>query len=1057
MVPVSEVTLHAAPLPTPRISSGDVFAKNLPMTEVLICNIFSGPFREDGIPFFAKQANENVRVVSYDTEIDINYDIADELLWKRLYNKLDADVFDGTGWAPPCSTFANARGNSPGERLRGPQPLRGATGNDRYGLQGLSIVDKDAVRLGTLLAVRTAAGLVLCLKKRIPFFYETPWPTAGKINMTLLDEFMEVVCHPEVVMWKVHQCRLDALTTKPTLLMTFLLEHDPEPLVCNHQDQWWVVPSSGITHHQPHPPLRGKEWAILYDSWDQAVWYPPPPANADWLTRSAAAYPARMNKMLATMLAVAAAKRHAFRNAAPLRDLGTADSLLSQSDMIRVGRWNNTLVRADIAKPSQSKDSRSGATTGFDSQVQFSARLRCGFTDTRAEDEKMAVGGLRRCSKSVDKIPGWLDIGEIIFNKLSGFLNMNPAAVSRAIKSIGTTDQSTVNALGEDIQAVREILVTTLQVTGDGKSAASEVYGGILEAWRLAARDPDWAVCSWFETGAPAGILLDIPACDIFPSYPDEDRDDPMDLITDFEDFVNHDASDEDDLAFTEFERITDKGWALKFGTLQEVVDYLGCEPVLSKVGIIEKVKGNVVKKRLVVDSKQAGITSATKKCQRALLPRTLDVVWDALDVLEHTSASEDEDCDVEFLVLDFSDAFFHVPNDFRERKFSVLKYRGVYYVLLRTAQGTRGAPLTWGRTAALVGRLTQGMLGTKSSRVNVYVDDPILALGGTRAAREKMMTMVILVWSALGFNLSFAKGKRGRSVQWVSARYDIWDGLTGITVSLKKEIEDDVKVLTSKMLALNVVPAKSLRSYAGKISHIASVLSTWRPFLQEVWAALKDCSSSNAPLNCIWVRQFVSALKWFDAFFSGSAGSTSRDYPLYVHLGQGDHIEINLDASPWGLGGYLEINGRILHYFISKVTVEEALLLGQVIGEASSQQTFEALAALVALRAWSHLWKAQRCVLKVRSDSISSLVVVLKLKTCGLGPGIVAREMALDVAEALYRPDVVEHVPGIANKVCDMLSRKHQPKATFSLPIALSGASETGVPLRDKAFYRSL
>ena len=73
------------------------------------------------------------------------------------------------------------------------------------------------------------------------------------------------------------------------------------------------------------------------------------------------------------------------------------------------------------------------------------------------------------------------------------------------------------------------------------------------------------------------------------------------------------------------------------------------------------------------------------------------------------------------------------------------------------------------------------------------------------------------------------------------------------------------------------------------------------------------------------------------------------------------------------------------------------------------------------------------------------------------MGPGIIAREIALDVAEALYRPDVVEHVPGIANKVCDMLSRKFQPKAQYFLPTPLAQVLETIVPLRDKSYYRSI
>ena len=52
----------------------------------------------------------------------------------------------------------------------------------------------------------------------------------------------------------------------------------------------------------------------------------------------------------------------------------------------------------------------------------------------------------------------------------------------------------------------------------------------------------------------------------------------------------------------------------------------------------------------------------------------------------------------------------------------------------------------------------------------------------------------------------------------------------------------------------------------------------------------------------------------------------------------------------------------------------------------------------------------------------------MLRLKTSGAGPGIIAREVALDISDALYRPDIVQHVPGVANKVCDILSRHSNP-----------------------------
>ena len=46
---------------------------------------------------------------------------------------------------------------------------------------------------------------------------------------------------------------------------------------------------------------------------------------------------------------------------------------------------------------------------------------------------------------------------------------------------------------------------------------------------------------------------------------------------------------------------------------------------------------------------------------------------------------------------------------------------------------------------------------------------------------------------------------------------------------------------------------------------------------------------------------------------------------------------------------------------------------------------------------------------------------------------------MALDIAGACYSPDVVAHIPGIANTSADALSRLHQPNHPTHLPSYLS------------------
>ena len=101
--------------------------------------------------------------------------------------------------------------------------------------------------------------------------------------------------------------------------------------------------------------------------------------------------------------------------------------------------------------------------------------------------------------------------------------------------------------------------------------------------------------------------------------------------------------------------------------------------------------------------------------------------------------------------------------------------------------------------------------------------------------------------------------------------------------------------------------------------------------------------------------------------------------------------------------------------------------------------------------------WKDSRVLLRIRSDSVSALVLAVRLKSSGFGPNLVAREMALDIAESVYRPDIAEHIPGIANRICDDLSRLFVPGQEKSIPRVLENIPRVTLPRRDRSFFRTL
>ena len=95
-----------------------------------------------------------------------------------------------------------------------------------------------------------------------------------------------------------------------------------------------------------------------------------------------------------------------------------------------------------------------------------------------------------------------------------------------------------------------------------------------------------------------------------------------------------------------------------------------------------------MVKKRIILDTKVSGLKNCSAKHQRVLLPRLLDAIVQGLRLYSKCSQHEQ----MEFFVLDFSEAFWQVPLAPSERRFFYARLnihsKVRYLVFLRTVQG---------------------------------------------------------------------------------------------------------------------------------------------------------------------------------------------------------------------------------------------------------------------------------------------------------------------------------------------------------------------------------
>jgi len=105
----------------------------------------------------------------------------------------------------------------------------------------------------------------------------------------------------------------------------------------------------------------------------------------------------------------------------------------------------------------------------------------------------------------------------------------------------------------------------------------------------------------------------------------------------------------------------------------------------------------------------------------------------------------------------------------------------------------------------------------------------------------------------------------------------------------------------------------------------------------------------------------------------------------------------------------------------------------------------------------WSILWQQKRIMLFVRSDSVSALTLLLKMKCNDAKRAIIGRELALELGDCTFRPHICSHIPGLQNDVADQLSRHHQPGSNTALPEHLQAVRCMKVPTRTSSYYSAL
>ena len=685
----------------------------------------------------------------------------------------------------------------------------------------------------------------------------------------------------------------------------------------------------------------------------------------------------------------------------------------------------------------------------------------------RESENKKCAGGMRHPRHAVARSHKLREFGKRARNLISSFLDKFPDLQKNVLNAIGSKDKN-ASIEGELLDKLRGELAK--EFGADDHDPVKGICSTLLRpsliaACVKAADDPEIDLEGWLREGAPIGVSTEIPSRGIFPEVDltGKPTDDLPCIFTALDGFSNYNSVEDDrEVAEPEIMREVELGFAEVF-TLSQIKEMFGDNVVASPLGLVKKWKRDgSLKLRIVNDFRRSGINAFSKMRERLVLPRMIDLIEDTLDLMEDLatkpSAEEmeatEEDAQVEFLTIDFSDAFKNIPANPNERRYQVARCfnfaddhpdfpgepRFVVYRSLVFGNGP--SPLIWGRCAALMGRLGQALFREWELRLQIYIDDPCGPVRGTRVVRDRNMTTLLVFWAALGLPIAWHKAERGQSTEWIGAEFSIASRDIP-NAQLPNVTQSDRKLTIAKLRASPVIRIREVRSLAGQCSWTAGLVEHLRPFTAPLWAVTSPNRSRDLmgpTKGTVWTKAIDWALSWLEQWHDndklGDILKSSRSWKDRHSI---PSTAIVTDASPWGIGGVLFKDNLPIAWFAEQIDPEWEDYLSIRVGDPAGQAALELLALLAAGRLWLSAPEpgAPAPAAVIRSDSRAAIAAALKMKSSTAAMLKVAREVAMDKACKQYDFSISDwgHLPGILNVWADAISRLEHPSGKYVIP----------------------
>ena len=569
----------------------------------------------------------------------------------------------------------------------------------------------------------------------------------------------------------------------------------------------------------------------------------------------------------------------------------------------------------------------------------------------------------------------------------------------------------------------------------------------VIELLTTIVNDPDTDIGKWTRHGAPMGINAPISTKGVFPPVDpnrEVDVDEPYDISKGWSNYKSAEE-DQDGVINDTIEKMVKRGWAVRHADMAEVRRLYGDNVPINRIGLVTKEKPDgTIKHRIIWDYRRSGVNSRSDMPERIVLPDLDDAAKDISDIYNLYGE------EAVLFGTDIEDAFHNIDSDALERGNTLCLIEGIPYTFTSLVFGSKNAPLIWGRFSAWLARVCVTVI--HHLKMQIFVDDPLFMAPRSKAPTVFAMAILLITW--IGFPVAWKKTEGGSTLRWVGAMVHVDPSAT--LLRIPKDKATQMLEFTNDLSAKSRTSVDTLRRYAGKVSHHAQIIPNIRPFIDQVWAAIKSVddktpNASQRAATMIPTNRVRHSLRWLLLFYSTEWVIKDRRIPFSGS--PSSHYRIHTDASPWGIGGVLTHEWHPIAYFHDKIHQADLRRFHASAGESKFMPVWEALAILVAIHLW-HKVCTPDTTFELRVDSLG--VVLAQDKRASRDPNLnaILRELALHEARVPGLTIRAAHTYGDANTWPDALSRLHEPGGSYAIPQAFWGATCVTPPARRSQFW---